>query len=62
MKHKVFYYNFVWKDFSNTSMTSLLDMVKVVSFALQEGKVKIFRAKIATNKFLGCGALPRWAW
>ena len=41
MKHKIFYFNFVWKDFSETSMASLLDMVKVVSFALQEGKVAV---------------------
>ena len=41
MKNKIFYFNFVWKDFSETSMASLLDMVKVVSFALQEGKVAV---------------------
>ena len=29
MKHKIFYYNFVWRDFGETSMTNLLDMVKV---------------------------------
>ena len=42
MKNKIFFYNFVWKDFGETSMASLLDMVKVVSFALQEGKVDLF--------------------
>ena len=31
MKRNIFYYNFVWKDFSDTSMTNLLDMVKVRS-------------------------------
>jgi len=41
MKNKIFFYNFVWKDFSETSMPSLLDMVKVLSFALQEGKVAV---------------------
>ena len=46
MNHKILYYNFDWKDFSNMSMTSLLDMVMFVSFALQEGMVKIFFAKI----------------
>ena len=41
MKRNIFYYNFVWKDFSDTSMTNLLDMVKVLSFALAEGKVAV---------------------
>ena len=41
MKHNIYHYNFAWKDFSDTSMTSLLDMVKVLSFALKEGKVAI---------------------
>jgi hypothetical protein len=30
MKRKIFYFNFVWmKDFGETSMNNLLDMVKV---------------------------------
>ena len=41
MKRNIFYYNFVWKDFGDTSMTNLLDMVKVLSFALTEGKVAV---------------------
>ena len=41
MKRNILYYNFVWKDFSDTSMTNLLDMVKVLSFALGEGKVAV---------------------
>ena len=41
MKKNIFYYNFVWKDFGDTSMTNLLDMVKVLSFALTEGKVAV---------------------
>ena len=41
MKRNIFYYNFVWKDFGDTSMTNLLDMVKVLSFALAEGKVAV---------------------
>jgi hypothetical protein len=32
MKRKIFYFNFVWmKDFGETSMNNLLDMVKVSS-------------------------------
>ena len=41
MKHKIYHYNFAWKDFGETSMTNLLDMVKVLSFALKEGKVAV---------------------
>ena len=29
MKHKIYHYNFGWRDFGDTSMTNLLDMVKV---------------------------------
>ena len=31
MKHKIYHYNFGWRDFGDTSMTNLLDMVKVQS-------------------------------
>ena len=41
MKQKIYHYNFAWKDFGDTSMTNLLDMVKVLSFALKEGKVAV---------------------
>ena len=41
MKNKICHYNFVWKDFGETSMANLLDMVKVLSFALAEGKVAV---------------------
>ena len=41
MKNKIFYYNFVWRDFGETSMANLLDMAKVLSFALTEGKVVV---------------------
>ena len=39
------------QDFSETSMPSLLDMVKVLSFALQEGKVSLKMAVIIINKW-----------
>jgi len=37
----VFFYNFGWKDYGVTSMDTILDMVKVMSFALEEGKVAV---------------------
>lgn len=37
----VYYYNFALKDYGDATMGKLLDMVKVVSFAVQEGRVAI---------------------
>eukprot|EP00062_Callorhinchus_milii_P017642 gi/632970330/ref/XP_007901588.1/ PREDICTED: protein tyrosine phosphatase domain-containing protein 1 [Callorhinchus milii] len=36
-----YFYNFGWKDYGVASLTTILDMVKVVAFALQEGRVAI---------------------
>ncbi|KAJ0171428.1 hypothetical protein K1T71_012978 [Dendrolimus kikuchii] len=41
MANEIFYYNFAWPDYSEASLSALLDMAKVLSFALQEGKVAI---------------------
>eukprot|EP00095_Tigriopus_kingsejongensis_P006903 snap_masked-scaffold126_size328755-processed-gene-1.1 protein:Tk06903 transcript:snap_masked-scaffold126_size328755-processed-gene-1.1-mRNA-1 annotation:"protein tyrosine phosphatase domain-containing protein 1" len=41
MKHDIYFYNFAWKDYGEASMTNLLDMVKVLSFALSEGNVAV---------------------
>lgn len=41
MKADIFFYNFAWKDYGEASMPGLLDMVKVLSFALSEGKVAV---------------------
>ncbi|XP_063979404.1 protein tyrosine phosphatase domain-containing protein 1-like isoform X1 [Diachasmimorpha longicaudata] len=41
MKHGIYYYNFAWKDYDDATMSKLLDMVKVVAFAVQEGRVAI---------------------
>ncbi|XP_068109720.1 protein tyrosine phosphatase domain-containing protein 1 isoform X2 [Hyperolius riggenbachi] len=41
MKAEIYFYNFGWKDYGVASLTTILDMVKVMSFALQEGKVAI---------------------
>ncbi|XP_066582809.1 protein tyrosine phosphatase domain-containing protein 1-like isoform X2 [Prorops nasuta] len=37
----VYYYNFAWKDYGDATVSKLLDMVKVVAFAVQEGRVAI---------------------
>ncbi|XP_030061910.1 protein tyrosine phosphatase domain-containing protein 1 [Microcaecilia unicolor] len=41
MEAGIYFYNFGWKDFGVASLTTLLDMVKVMTFALQEGKLAI---------------------
>ncbi|KAM9860218.1 protein tyrosine phosphatase domain-containing protein 1 [Aulostomus maculatus] len=41
MEAGIFYYNFGWKDYGVASLTTILDMVKVMSFAVQEGKMAI---------------------
>lgn len=37
----VYFYNFQWKDYSDISKFTLLNMVKVIAFALKQGKVAI---------------------
>ncbi|XP_051874117.1 protein tyrosine phosphatase domain-containing protein 1 isoform X2 [Pristis pectinata] len=41
MEAGIYFYNFGWKDYGVASLTTILDMVKVIAFALQEGKVAI---------------------
>nr|XP_050853107.1 protein tyrosine phosphatase domain-containing protein 1-like isoform X2 [Vespula vulgaris] len=41
MKNEIYYYNFAMKDYGEATMGKLLDMVKVVAFAVQEGRVAI---------------------
>ncbi|XP_069795871.1 protein tyrosine phosphatase domain-containing protein 1 isoform X2 [Narcine bancroftii] len=41
MEARIYFYNFGWKDYGVASLSTILDMVKVVAFALQEGKVAI---------------------
>ncbi|XP_026954152.1 protein tyrosine phosphatase domain-containing protein 1 isoform X2 [Globicephala melas] len=41
MEAGIYFYNFGWKDYGVASLTTILDMVKVMTFALQEGKVAI---------------------
>ncbi|KAK2851614.1 hypothetical protein Q5P01_007890 [Channa striata] len=41
MENNIFFYNFGWSDYGVANLTTLLDMVKVMAFALQEGKVAV---------------------
>ncbi|KAK2583033.1 hypothetical protein KPH14_009075 [Odynerus spinipes] len=41
MRNNIYYYNFALKDYGEATMGKLLDMVKVVAFAVQEGRVAI---------------------
>ncbi|XP_065667305.1 protein tyrosine phosphatase domain-containing protein 1 isoform X2 [Hydra vulgaris] len=41
MDNNVFFYNFCWNDYGVRSLCSILDMVKVMDFALQNGKVAV---------------------
>ncbi|KAK7878648.1 hypothetical protein WMY93_030484 [Mugilogobius chulae] len=41
MENSIYFYNFGWSDYGAGSLTAVLDMVKVMAFALQEGKVAI---------------------
>ncbi|XP_062979454.1 protein tyrosine phosphatase domain-containing protein 1 [Elgaria multicarinata webbii] len=41
MEAGIYFYNFGWKDYGVASLTTILDMVKVMTFALQEGRVAI---------------------
>ncbi|KAG7520386.1 tyrosine phosphatase domain-containing protein 1-like [Solea senegalensis] len=41
MENKIYFYNFGWSDYGVANLTTVLDMVKVLAFALQEGKTAI---------------------
>ncbi|CAL9703503.1 unnamed protein product [Knipowitschia caucasica] len=41
MENNIYFYNFGWSDYGVGSLTAVLDLVKVMVFALQEGKVAI---------------------
>ncbi|XP_076679060.1 uncharacterized protein LOC143374659 isoform X1 [Andrena cerasifolii] len=41
MRNGIYYYNFALKDYGDATMSKLQDMVKVVAFAVQEGRVAI---------------------
>ncbi|XP_043192113.1 protein tyrosine phosphatase domain-containing protein 1-like [Amphibalanus amphitrite] len=41
MTNDVFFYNFGWKDYGEPSLAGILDITKVLAFALTQGKVAI---------------------
>ncbi|XP_051528783.1 protein tyrosine phosphatase domain-containing protein 1-like isoform X1 [Myxocyprinus asiaticus] len=41
MEAGIYFYNFGWKDYGVASLTNILDMVKVMSFAMQEGTIAV---------------------
>ncbi|XP_041975630.1 uncharacterized protein LOC121730577 isoform X2 [Aricia agestis] len=41
MADDIYYYNFAWPDYGEATLSSLLDMAKVLSFAVQQGRVAI---------------------
>ncbi|CDQ73035.1 unnamed protein product [Oncorhynchus mykiss] len=41
MENNIYFYNFGWNDYGVASLASILDMVKVMSFAMQEGKMAV---------------------
>ncbi|CAJ1084895.1 protein tyrosine phosphatase domain-containing protein 1 [Xyrichtys novacula] len=41
MENNIYFYNFGWNDYGVANLTTMLDMVKVMAFALQEGKIAV---------------------
>nr|XP_060064653.1 protein tyrosine phosphatase domain-containing protein 1-like [Ylistrum balloti] len=41
MDNDIYFYNFCWPDYGVGSLSSILDMVKVMQFAISEGKVAV---------------------
>ncbi|XP_034067086.1 protein tyrosine phosphatase domain-containing protein 1 isoform X2 [Gymnodraco acuticeps] len=41
MENNIYFYNFGWSDYGVANLTTMLDIVKVMAFALQEGKIAI---------------------
>ncbi|KAM6977829.1 protein tyrosine phosphatase domain-containing protein 1 [Aplochiton taeniatus] len=41
MENGLYFYNFGWNDYGVASMTTILDMVKVMAFSMQEGKMAV---------------------
>ncbi|MED6279883.1 hypothetical protein CHARACLAT_005324 [Characodon lateralis] len=56
MENNIYFYNFAWTDYGVANLTTILDMVKVMAFALQEGKVAVHcHAGLGrTGVFLAC--------
>ncbi|XP_068453292.1 protein tyrosine phosphatase domain-containing protein 1 [Clinocottus analis] len=41
MENNIYFYNFGWSDYGVANLTTVLDMVKVMAFALQDGKIAV---------------------
>ncbi|CAL8084162.1 unnamed protein product [Orchesella dallaii] len=41
MDNGIYFYNYAWRDYAEASLAHLLDMVKVLSFAISQGKAAI---------------------
>ncbi|CAL8367648.1 unnamed protein product [Lota lota] len=41
MENDIYFYNFGWEDYGVASNTNILDMMKVMVFAMQEGKIAV---------------------
>ncbi|XP_026800777.3 protein tyrosine phosphatase domain-containing protein 1 [Pangasianodon hypophthalmus] len=41
MQAGIYYYNFGWNDYGVASLTAILDIVKVMCFSMQEGKIAV---------------------
>ncbi|CAK6957453.1 protein tyrosine phosphatase domain-containing protein 1 [Scomber scombrus] len=41
MENNIYFYNFGWSDYGVANLTAVLDMVKVMAFALEEGKIAV---------------------
>uniref|UniRef100_A0A8C4EGV8 Protein tyrosine phosphatase domain-containing protein 1 n=1 Tax=Dicentrarchus labrax TaxID=13489 RepID=A0A8C4EGV8_DICLA len=41
MENNIYFYNFGWSDYGVANLTTVLDMVKVMAFALQEGRIAV---------------------
>ncbi|XP_029912231.1 protein tyrosine phosphatase domain-containing protein 1 [Myripristis murdjan] len=41
MENDIYFYNFGWNDYGVANLTAMLDMVKVMAFAIQEGKIAV---------------------
>ncbi|XP_010794923.1 protein tyrosine phosphatase domain-containing protein 1 [Notothenia coriiceps] len=41
MENNIYFYNFGWSDYGVANLTTMLDIVKVMAFAMQEGKIAI---------------------
>ncbi|XP_036959448.1 protein tyrosine phosphatase domain-containing protein 1 [Acanthopagrus latus] len=41
MENNIYFYNFGWSDYGVANLTTVLDMMKVMAFALQEGKIAV---------------------